>query len=178
MGERPIFLLERLRVAATREERMETLIAPMLESMGYGVVRIAIGGGGPATLQVMAERLDAQPITVDECADISRAVSGLPEVDAAMAGAFVLEVSSPGIDRPLLRIGDYDRFAGRQASLETVTSIGGRRRFRGVLKGVAGECVRLGLDGEEIALPFSAIAEARLVVNEAAIAASLKRSSA
>ena len=160
-----------------RTKRIEALIAPILDEMGYGVVRIATGSGPRASLQVMAERLDGKPITVDECAEISRTVSALPEVDSAMAGTFTLEVSSPGIDRPLVRIEDYDRFAGREASLKTVASIGGRRRFRGLLMGVDGDCVRIDLDGGEIELPYSAIAEARLVVSEAAIAASLKRES-
>lgn len=160
-----------------RAKRIEVLIAPILEDMGYGVVRIAAGSGSRAALQVLAERADGKPITVDECAEISRAVSELPEVEAAMAGAFTLEVSSPGIERPLVRIEDYERFAGREASLKTVASIDGRRRFRGVLRGLAGDCVRIGLDGGEIELPYSAIAEARLVVSEAAIAADLKRES-
>ena len=161
-----------------RATEIEALIAPLLDDMGYGVVRVTTGDGARTRLQVMAERLDEAPITIDECAEVSRAVSDLLDAEDAMPGPFTLEVSSPGIDRPLVRIEDFDRFARREARVKTVASIGGRRRFRGVLKGVAGECVRLGLDGEEIALPFSAIAEARLVVNEAAIAASLKRSSA
>ena len=164
-----------------RAERIEALIAPHLDDMGYGVVRVIMGGeavaGGAAWIQVMAERLDGAPITVDECAEISHTVSALLDVEAAIPGPFTLEVTSPGIDRPLVRLEDYDRFAGREARLRMAASIEGRKRFRGVLKGVAGECVRLGLDGEEVALPFAAIAEATLVVSEAAIAASLKRSS-
>ncbi len=159
-----------------RAEQIEALIAPLLNDMGYGVVRVATGGGGKRRLQVMAERLDEAPITVDECAAISRSVSDLLDVEDQVAGPFTLEVSSPGIERPLVRIEDFERFAGREARVKTVALIGGRKRFRGVLKGVAGECVRLAIEGDEIALPFRAITEARLVVSDAAITASLRRS--
>ena len=161
-----------------RAEQVEALIAPLLNDMGYGLVRVATGGGAEARLQVMAERLDGAPITVDECAAISRSVSDLLDVEDEMPGPFTLEVSSPGIERPLVRIEDFERFAGREARIKTEDPIGGRKRFLGVLKGIAGECVRIDLKGEEIALPFRAITEARLVVSEASIAASLKRSNA
>ena len=161
-----------------RAAAIEALIAPLLNGMGYGVVRVATVAGAPVRLQVMAERLDEASITVHECAEVSRAVSDLLDAEDAMPGPFTLEVSSPGIDRPLVRIEDFHRFAGREARVKTSTTIGGRKRFRGVLKGVAGECVRLGFDGDEVALPFSSIVEAKLVISEAAIAAILKRSSA
>ena len=166
-----------------RAERIEALIAPLLDDMGFAVVRVAIdeaaaGSDARRWLQVMAERADGVPIGVDECAEISRAVSDALDAETAMVGSFTLEVSSPGIERPLVRIEDYDRFAGREARVRTASLIDGRKRFRGILKGVAGECVRLGLGAQEVALPFSAIADANLVANEAALAASLKRSGA
>ncbi len=111
--------------------KIEALIAPSLEAMGYRLVRVAFTGGRRATLQVMAERADAAAMTVEDCADISRTVSALLDVADPIASAYVLEVSSPGIDRPLVRPEDYARFAGFEAKLELNALRDGRKRFRG-----------------------------------------------
>ena len=100
--------------------------------MGYELVRVHYGSGsGRPTLQIMAERLDRQPMTVDDCAEISRNISALLDVEDPLEDAYLLEVSSPGIDRPLIRPADYERFAGFEARLELTRPIEGRRRFRG-----------------------------------------------
>jgi ribosome maturation factor RimP len=119
------------------------------------------------TLQVMAERLDDTPMTIDDCAEISRSVSALLDVADPIAGAYTLEVSSPGLDRPLVRPEDYDRFAGFEARLELAAPRDGRKRFRGRLIGLDGDDVRLaGEGGGEVRLPFAAIAKAKLVLTD------------
>jgi ribosome maturation factor RimP len=94
------------------------IIEPSLAAMGYRLVRVHMTSGRRATLQVMAERLDDLPITHDDCAEISRSVSALLDVADPIAGAYTLEISSPGIDRPLVRVEDYDRFSGFEAKIE------------------------------------------------------------
>src|SRR5581483_9044968 len=122
---------------------IEAMIAPSLEAMGYRLVRVLVAGGRRPTLQVMAERDDERPMTTDDCAEISRAVSALLDVEDPFPGPYTLEVSSPGLDRPLTRPQDYVRFAGSAARLETRLPINGRRRFKGTLLGLEGESVRL-----------------------------------
>src|SRR3546814_8590835 len=117
--------------------RIEDMIAPSLADMGYDLVRVSLtGGAARMTLQIMAECLDGAGMTVDDCAAISRAVSALLDVEDPIRGAYVLEVSSPGIDRPLTRARDYERFAGYEAKVELRRMMDGRRRFRGRLMGV------------------------------------------
>jgi ribosome maturation factor RimP len=151
------------------------LIAPSLEAMGYALVRVRLSGGGRPTLQIMAERSDGAEMTVDDCADISRAVSALLDVEDPIAGAYVLEVSSPGLDRPLTRPGDFTRFAGHEAKLELSDAIDGRKRFRGRLVGLEGENVRIAAEDGECVLPVAVIRSAKLVLTDALIAESMKR---
>ena len=151
--------------------RVEELIAPMLEDMNYDIVRVRLGGDRRIVLQIMAERVDAAAMTVEDCADISRAVAAVLDVEDPISGAYELEVSSPGLDRPLTRLADYDRFAGFDAKVETSMLHDGRRRFSGCLLGVDGENVRLTVDGEEVVLPFEDIAKAKLVLTDELIAA-------
>ena len=154
--------------------KIEAMIAPSLEAMGYHVVRVAITGGRRATLQVMAERADAQAMTVEDCADISRTISALLDVADPIAGSYTLEVSSPGIDRPLVRREDFARFAGFEAKVELSEPVAGRRRFRGKLLGVEGEAVRLQVDAdaEPVVLPLAAVTRAKLVLTDELLAAS------
>jgi ribosome maturation factor RimP len=151
------------------------LIAPPLEAMGYAVVRVRLSGGGRPTLQVMAERSDGKEMTVEDCAEISRAVSAILDVEDPIAGAYVLEVSSPGIDRPLTRPGDFARFAGHEAKLELNQPVDGRKRIRGRLVGLEGESVRVAAEDGERLLPLPEIRTAKLVLTDALIADSLKR---
>ncbi len=142
--------------------------------MGYEIVRVQLSGGRRPVLQIMAERVDGVAITVDDCTDISRTVSALLDVEDPISGAYHLEVSSPGIDRPLTRLRDFERFAGFEARIETKALIEGRRRFKGVLKGVAGELVRVEIEGGTLVeLPFGGVLRAKLILTDALIAASL-----
>jgi len=157
------------------EERISSLVAPSLDAMGYELVRVALLGRLDQTLQIMAERRDRAPMTVDDCADISRAVSALLDVEDPIAGKYTLEVSSPGIDRPLTRSTDYERFAGFEAKVETIRPVEGRKRFRGKILGLTAENqVRLVVDtGEELSIPLADIQRAKLVLTDELIAAAM-----
>ena len=152
------------------------IIEPSLDAMGYRLVRLMqTGGPRRPTLQIMAERRDEAPMTVEDCAEISRAVSALLDVADPIAGAYMLEVSSPGIDRPLVRPEDYDRFAGFEARVDMANPIdvagqGGRKRFRGRILGREGDHVRLAGENGEVRLPLDAIARAKLVLNDELLA--------
>ena len=148
------------------------IIEPSLATMGYRLVRVLLTGGSrQPTLQVMAERLDEMPMSVEDCALISRSISVILDVADPIPGAYSLEVSSPGIDRPLLRAEDYDRFAGFEARIELSAPVDGRRRFRGRLAGTAEGAVRLRTPEGEARLPLDAIARAKLVLTDDLIAA-------
>lgn len=142
--------------------------------MGYETVRVRLSGKERPTLQVMVERADQVPITVDDCETVSHQVSALLDVEDPIPSTYTLEVSSPGIDRPLTRAKDWNRFAGHLAKVELATPLAGRRRFSGIVLGAeAGREARLRLeDGTEVALPMAAIRTARLVLTEALIDAS------
>lgn len=151
------------------------MIEPSLVAMGYRLVRVAVTDGRRATLQVMAERIDDAPMTVDDCALISRSVSALLDVADPIAGAYLLEISSPGIDRPLVRPEDYDRFSGFEARIELTEPFAGRKRFRGRLLGTADGEIRLATEAGEARLPLASVARARLVLTDDLIAASRPR---
>ncbi|MFQ5958251.1 MAG: ribosome maturation factor RimP [Alphaproteobacteria bacterium] len=157
------------------ESDIARLVAPALDAMGFAVVRIKMMGKARPTLQVMAERQDGTAITVDDCAEISRVVSALLDVDDPIAGAYDLEVSSPGIDRPLVRPVDFERFAGHVAKIETRHPIGGRRRFRGRLLGVSGDEVCIAVNGDRAQIPLEDISAAKLVLTDELIAATDKQ---
>jgi ribosome maturation factor RimP len=152
------------------------IIEPSLEAMGYRVVRVALTGAQRPTLQVMAERGDEVAMTVEDCADISRSISALLDVADPIAGAYTLEVSSPGIDRPLVRPEDYDRFAGFAARIELSAPVDGRKRFRGRLLGRAEQYVRLIGEAGEVRLPLTAIVRAKLELTEDLLAAARPKS--
>ena len=115
-----------------------TMIEPVLDGMGYDLVRVQLGGGQDPCLQIMVERTDRAEMTVDDCATISRQISKLLDEEDPISDAYTLEVSSPGIDRPLVGLGDYDRFAGFDARVESREAVLGRKRFKGVLGGTDG----------------------------------------
>jgi ribosome maturation factor RimP len=154
-----------------RTREITDLIEPTLNEMGFELVRVLVSGGQRPTLQIMAERKDQTPMTLEHCAEVSRAVSALLDVADPISGAYRLEVTSPGIDRPLVRRADYQRFAGLEARLETELPIDGRRRFRGRLVGLAGDQVRLALPEGEQSIPFDAIKKAKLVLTDELLAA-------
>jgi ribosome maturation factor RimP len=163
--------------------RLAALIRPTVEAMGFDLVRARLSGGrARPVLQVMAERPDGAMSGAD-CAELSRALAALLDVEDPIAGAYELEVSSPGLDRPLTRPQDFERFEGYEAKLELVRARDGRRRFRGRLKGLKDGAVLLETTGQGPEpvierLDFGDIAEARLVVSEEQIQASLKAGAA
>jgi ribosome maturation factor RimP len=147
------------------------IIEPSLEAMGYRLVRVAFLGARRATLQIMVERIDDAPMTVDDCTQISRSVSALLDVADPIADAYMLEVSSPGIDRPLTRPEDYDRFAGFEARIELGQPLDGRKRFRGRLLGRDETHIRVVAEAGEVRLPLADIANAKLVITDDLLAA-------
>jgi len=159
-------------------QEVERIIRPSLADMGFDVVRVRLMGGNRPTLQVMAERVDGGGITVEECAEISRTVSALLDVDDPIKGSYVLEVSSPGIDRPLTRSKDFERFAGFDAKIELDCAVDGRRRFRGTLLGVEDGKVSMECDGTRVAVEIDAIRNAKLVMNDKLLAATTLASAA
>jgi ribosome maturation factor RimP len=154
-----------------RIRQVTDLIEPTLRDMGFELVRVLVSGGQRPTLQIMVERADHASTTLEDCAEVSHAVSALLDVADPLPGAYRLEVSSPGIDRPLVRGSDYERFAGFEARLETVLPIDGRRRFSGRLLGLAGDRVRLALPEGEQLIPLEAIKRAKLVLTDDLLAA-------
>jgi ribosome maturation factor RimP len=150
------------------ERRIEAIIAPTVVGMGYELVRVGMSKG--ATLQIMIDRADGRPTGVEDCATLSRALSAVLDVEDPIATGYTLEVSSPGIDRPLTRPKDFVRWAGHVARLETTAPIDGRRRFKGTLLGIDGDTVKLRLeDGVEAALPLGSVARAKLELTNALI---------
>ncbi len=152
-------------------EAVEALIAPSLTELGYEVVRVKLMGTARPTLQIMAERLDEVAMTVEDCAAISRTVSAILDVEDPISGAYTLEVSSPGLDRPLVRPNDFERFAGLEAKIELRESLNGRRRYRGVLAGCADAVVTIVTEDGTAALPFDEIDNAKLVITDELLAA-------
>jgi ribosome maturation factor RimP len=140
-----------------------------LRDLGFELVQVRLSGGTRRTLQVMADPLDPERrMTVEDCAEISHAISAVLDVADPIAGAYTLEVSSPGIDRPLVRPGDYARFAGFEAKVETALPIGGRKRFTGLLEGLEGEEVLLlRQEGELVRIPLASVKKAKLTLSEA-----------
>jgi ribosome maturation factor RimP len=159
---------------ATSDTRVGELIRPTLEASGYELVRVTLGGRGRRTLQVMVERGDRGTMTVDDCAEVSRTLSDVLDREDPIAGAFDLEVSSPGLDRPLTRLDDYRRFAGLDAQVELDEAVDGRRRFTGRLDGVEeGEpaAVLIATTAGVARLPWPRVRKGKLVLNDKLLAA-------
>jgi ribosome maturation factor RimP len=147
--------------------RIEDIVAPTIVGMGYELVRVSMSRGG-GILQIMVEPADGRSMDVEACAVISRALSAVLDVEDPISGAYTLEVSSPGIDRPLTREKDYTRWTGHIARMETALPIDGRRRFKGTLLGLEGGAVKLRLeDGKETQVPLSAVTRAKLELTDA-----------
>jgi ribosome maturation factor RimP len=159
---------------APMDRRLAEIVRPTVEGMGFELVRLRFQGGSKkATLQVMAERPDGS-MEVEDCAELSRALSAALDVEDPIEGGYALEVSSPGIDRPLTRMKDFERFAGWDAKLETHELIDGRKRFKGVLAGVEDGEVLIDIAEGTIGLQFDWLADAKLVLTDELIAESLK----
>ena len=151
------------------DKRLADIVRPVVEGMGFDLVRLRLMGGNKPTLQVMAERPDGG-IEVDDCARISTALSATLDVEDPIEGNYALEVSSPGVDRPLTRLGDFDDWTGYEAKLETRDLIDGRKRFRGVLEGTDGDEVLITIEDKgtpvTIGLKFDWLVEAKLVLTD------------
>ena len=149
-------------------DRITAMIEPGLAAQGYEIVRVRLGGGRRSpTLQIMCDRLDGQPLTLDDCAGISRLASAVLDVEDPIAGEYTLEVSSPGLDRPLTRPKDYDRFAGCEARVELSLPVDGQKRFKGVLRGLDDDAVLLETGDGARRLALADIEKARLVADAA-----------
>jgi len=160
------------------EDKILALIEPTCADLGYVVVRIRVMGLKRKTLQIMAERAEDGLMALEDCERISRRLSALFEEKDPIQGEYALEVSSPGIDRPLVREEDFVRFIGHEAKVETTALIDGRRRFRGGITGASGGSVRLLTQDGEVSLPFSGLTEARLVLTDKLIEEDLRRAKA
>ncbi|MDF7674173.1 ribosome maturation factor RimP [Acetobacteraceae bacterium ESL0709] len=155
------------------EAQIAERIAPTLADLGYELVRLSVMGHETPTVQVMADKADGSLISVDDCEQISHAVGAILDVDDPIPGAWTLEVSSSGIDRPLTRLKDWERFAGHLARVELDVALDGRKKFAGIVLGVRDDAAILRLDGgAEVLLPLSAVRKARLVLTDALIEAS------
>jgi ribosome maturation factor RimP len=147
--------------------KIEDIVSPTIVGMGFELVRVAMSRGG-GTLQIMIEPADGRPMDVEDCATLSRALSAVLDVEDPIASAYTLEVSSPGIDRPLTREKDYVRWSGYLARLETTLPVEGRRRFKGTLLGFENGTIRIRLDdGKEADVPLSQILRAKLEMTDA-----------
>jgi len=154
------------------EAKIAGMITPQLSHLGYELVRVAVLGRERPTVQVMADRADGSLINVEDCERITRAISAVLDVEDPLPGAWTLEVSSAGIDRPLTRVKDWTRFAGHQARVEMLMPVDGRRRFTGIVLGADEAHARLRLDdGTDVALRFSDMRRAKLLLTDALIAA-------
>ena len=150
--------------------RVEQLIGPVVNDLGFNIVRVQLSGTKSQQLQIMAEPLAGGGMTVDDCARISRTVSAVLDVEDPISGPYRLEVSSPGLDRPLVKIGDFERYAGFEAKVEVHQPINGRKQFRGRVMGVDGETVKVLVEDAEMEFPYSEIHRAKLIVTDDVLA--------
>jgi ribosome maturation factor RimP len=163
--------------------RVAAIAEPVIEALGYRLVRVKVSGADGCTVQVMAERPDGG-MSVEDCEAVSRALSPVLDVQDPIERAYRLEVSSPGIDRPLVRKSDFDRYAGHLAKIEMEVPIEGRKRFRGKLSGTEGEAARLTRDDTEageaadVLLPIHEMSEAKLVLTDELVTLALRREKA
>ena len=163
--------------------RVAVIAEPVIEQLGYRLVRVRVSSAEGCTVQIMAERLDGS-MTVEDCESVSRALSPVLDVADPIDRAYRLEISSPGIDRPLVRKSDFDRYASHLVKIEMEIPLNGRKRFRGMLVGTEGETARIRRDdaaeGEEaeVLLPIEEMSEAKLVLTDELVAEVLRREKA
>ncbi len=162
------------------DQRIAAIVEPTIRGMGYELVRLRLMGGQRPTLQIMAERPagteGAGTMEVEDCARLSRQLSVVLDVEDPIEREYTLEVSSPGIDRPLTRLTDFDHWEGHEARLETSEPVDGRKRFKGVLAGIEGSEVLIDVDEGTIGLEFEWLIDAKLVLTDELVAEDLKRS--
>lgn len=151
-------------------QHVSELIEPTVEALGFELIRVTYGGGRKPTLQIMAERPDGS-MSVEDCAKLSRELSMLLDVEDPISGEYMLEVSSPGIDRPLTRKKDFERWLGFDAKVEMNFALDGRRRFRGVLKALEGDTICMETDEGPVELALGDVSKAKLVMTDDLLAA-------
>lgn len=156
-----------MRGKTAEDKRLLELLDPVAEAAGYQIVRLRLTGGQRRTLQIMGEDAHGD-MNIDDCTLLSRKMSDVLEAADPIEGEYVLEVSTPGVDRPLTRLKDFETYQGFEAKLELDRLAEGRKRFRGHLAGVEGDSVAVDLDGEEetTLIPFAWLADARLVLTD------------
>jgi len=157
--------------------RVAAIAAPVLEGLGYRLVRVRISGADGCTVQIMAERPDGT-MSIEDCEAASRALSPVLDVADPVPSTYRLEMSSPGIDRPLVRRSDFERGTGQVVKIEMAVPVEGRKRFRGTISGVEGDAARIEVDGVDVLLPMHDVAEAKLVLTDQLIAETLRREKA
>lgn len=159
--------------------RVAAIVEPVLLDAGYRLVRVKVSALNGCTVQIMAERPDGQ-MSIDDCEAVSNAVSPVLDLEDPITSNYNLEISSPGIDRPLVRVGDFNRWAGHEVRIDLALPLNGRKRFRGLLRGVEGDAVRVELpdvaEGAEsvVMLPLRSIGDARLVLTDALVTEALR----
>lgn len=159
---------------ASIDQRLASIITPVIEDLGFELVRVRLMSGKSTTLQIMAERPEGG-IEVDQCAAISTAIGATLDVEDPIVDEYTLEVSSPGIDRPLTRLKDFATFEGYEAKIETSELIDGRRRFKGQLAGVEGNDVLINVEEGTIGLDFDWLSDAKLVLTDELISEMLRQ---
>lgn len=148
-------------------EKLENIIEPVIKNMGYELVRVKLSGDKRKTLQIMVERLDEKPMGIEDCSDISRQISAVLDVEDPISERYNLEVSSPGLDRPLTKLKDFIRFKGFIVKMQTLSLIENRKKFTGVIKDVIkDEEILLEVEGKEFLIPFNVIDNAKLVITD------------
>jgi ribosome maturation factor RimP len=163
--------------------RVVAVVEPVIEDLGFNLVRVKVTGTNGCTVQIMAERPDGT-MSVDDCETVSRAISPVLDLEDPIGRAYYLEISSPGIDRPLVRASDFDRWTGHEAKVEMAVPVNGRKRFRGIIRGVEGGTAAMELpdvkEGEEriVHLPLADLGEAHLMLTDELIRESLRRGTA
>ena len=171
----------RLIVEPGLSARVASIAEPVIEQLGYRLVRVKVSGSEGCTVQIMAERPDGT-MAVEDCETISRALSPVLDLADPIERAYRLEISSPGIDRPLVRKSDFDRYAGHLVKIETEIPVNGRKRFRGQLLGTEGEAARIHADDvkdePEILLPIGEMSDAKLVLTDELVTQALRREKA
>ena len=159
---------------AAIDRRLAEIITPVIEDMGFELVRVRLMSGKSTTLQIMADRPEGG-IEVDDCAQISTAVGAVLDVEDPILDEYALEVSSPGIDRPLTRLKDFEAFEGYEAKIETTELIDGRRRFKGELAGVEDDEVLINVEEGTVGLKFDWLSDAKLVLTDELIKEMLRQ---
>jgi ribosome maturation factor RimP len=163
--------------------RVAAIVEPVIEDLGFHLVRVKVTSTNGCTVQIMAERTDGT-MSVNDCETVSRAVSPVLDLEDPISQAYYLEVSSPGIDRPLVRASDFERWTGYDAKIEMAVPLNGRKRFRGMIRDVDGDTVAVELpdvkDGDErmVRLPLGDLGDARLVLTDELVRESLRRGTA